>query len=78
MDHPELLADIDTMRKTFEILLPRELERLIAEGTVKPAAREASHETQVYLVTVYCQEMRWLDRKIHDLNLEWNIAEGLY
>lgn len=78
MEHPELMEQVETLRKSFEVLLPCELERLIAEGFLNPQAREADYNAQVFLVTRGSENMRWLDNQIHALNMEWNIAEGLY
>lgn len=77
MQNEQLLEETNALRKAFNILLPHEIARLVGEGALAREAMQASYKVQCDLVCHHSEHMRWLDHKVYEKNLEWNIAEGL-
>lgn len=63
--------------KIDDLLLPA-LQSGIKQGKLKPGIYDADKEMQIYLAGKIDTRINEMHDEIHNLNLQWNIAKGLY
>lgn len=78
---PETQAMLDEMDKLDEecdLSIVGILEHNVRLGNLKPAIFEASNDAKEYWACRLNNDYKTKRKRIHDLNLSWNIAHGLY